>query len=65
MHLICVALPPSIVQVRVTRGYLVAHRHSFATPHFSISLQYPLIVYLTQYLMEPSIVVTACSMVWD
>ena len=32
MHLLCGALPLPHVPARVTRGALVAHRHSFARP---------------------------------
>ena len=33
MHPLCGALPLPYVPARVTRGALVAHRHSFAHPH--------------------------------
>ena len=33
MHPLSVALPLQYMPARVTRGALVAHRHSFAPPH--------------------------------
>ena len=63
MHPLSGALPLPYVQARVTRGALVAHRHSFAPPRCRTSQYHrtfvPLLVSLWDDLSD------LCLMVWD
>ena len=58
MHPLSGALPLLYVPARVTRGALVAHKHSFAPPHIAEALCPSLCLFET-------ILVTLCLMVWD
>ena len=63
MHPLYGALPLPYVPPRVTRGALVAHRHSFAPPCCRTS-QYPR-TFVPSLCLFGTILVTLCLMVWD
>ena len=63
MHPLSGALPLPYVPVRVTRGALVAHRHSFASPRCMTSQYRRTFVTLSMSLWND--LVTLCLMVWD
>ena len=63
MHPLSAALPLPYVPARVTRGALVAHRHSFAPPRCRTS-QYRR-TFVPPSVSHGTILVTLCLMVWD
>ena len=63
MHPLCGALPVPYVPVRVTRGTLIAHRYTYASPRCRTS-QYRRLLFPSQYL-SGTIWFTPYSMVRD
>ena len=63
MHSLSGALPLPYMPARVTRGALVAHRHSFAPPRCRTSQHCRSFAPLSVSLR--TILVTLCLMVWD
>ena len=63
MHPLSGALPLSYVPARVTRGALVAHRHSFAPPRSGTS-QYRR-TFVPLWCLFGTILVIPCLIVWD
>ena len=64
MHPLSGALPLSYVPARVTRGALVAHRHSFAPPRCRTS-QYRITFVPISVSLWNDLKVTLCLIVWD
>ena len=65
IHPLSGALPLPYVPERVTRGALVAHRHSFAPPRCRTSQHRRSFVPLSVSLWNGTILVTLLLMVWD
>ena len=64
MHPVSGALPLPYVPARITRGALVAHRHSFAPPLCRTS-QYPKIFVHLSVSLDGVILMILCFMVWE